>query len=465
MDPVLPPCTSEVRQFFGALSETLMASMKPAVGSAGNRSVPVLRLPRRVAQLGGTTTSADCLVALCCLVQPGKLIRGPTIAEYEEAFARQIGVRHAYSFSAGRVGLYGVLRALGVGLGDEVLLQVPTHIVVANAVRYAGAKPVYVDCRLDTCNLDLEDAERKVTARTKAILLQHTFGVPVELDDALRLADRHGLYVIEDCVHSLGATYKGRQVGSFGHAAFFSTEETKIISSTMGGMVVTNDGELARKVARFRDHCAWPSRWLTIRYLLKFIAYYFLTKPYVHWLARALYDLLGRRQPLSRPTSREEILGLQPPDYEKRLSNAQAILALRQLRRLKQNLEHRRATARAYREFLSRRGVDLPWECADANAAYVRYPVMVSDRQAALKMVAPYAVLGTWFTSVLEEALSPACGNYEKGSCPRAEFAAEHLVNLPTHPRVSQQDVIRIAMAIENQVLHIPGNSVELTPS
>jgi dTDP-4-amino-4,6-dideoxygalactose transaminase len=410
-------------------------------------------VPRLVALLGGTTTLADCLVALRYLAAPRQLVRGPVIREYEQAFAQQIGVRYAYSFSSGRVGLYGLLHGLGVGPGDEVLLQVPTHIVVPNAIRYVGARPVYVDCRRDTYNMDLEQAERRITPRTKVLLLQHTFGIPSDLDAALDLARRYGLEVIEDCVHALGATYDGRQVGSFGRAAFFSTEETKTISSTMGGMVVTDDPDLAARMQTFQASCAWPSASLTTRYVLKLVLYHLLTEPYVHPYVRRLYELLGRRNPLPRPTTREEVQGGRPTSYEQRLSNAQAALALGQLRRLESNIAHRREVTNRYRKRLSEKGIDVPQPPAKAEPAFVRYPVWVQDREAAMRMVAPYALLGTWFTSVLEEAVSPAHGDYEMGSCPQAEAAAKYLVNLPTHPRISAQDVEKIASAIVKTAL------------
>ena len=403
---------------------------------------------RRVAQLGGTTTLADGLVALRSLADPRQMVRGPAIAEYERAFAREIGVRYAYSFSSGRVGLYALLHVLGVGPGDEVLLPVPTHIVVPNAVRYTGARPVYVDCRLDTYNMDLEQAERRITPRTKVLVLQHTFGIPADLDAALALAGRHGLELIEDCVHALGARYDGRPVGSFGRAAFFSTEETKTISSTMGGMVATDDPELAARVRAFQARCAWPSAWLTARYILKFLVYYLLTEPHAHRYTRVLYERLGRPRPLPRPTTSEELRGARPANYEQRLSNAQAALALRQLGRLDNNLAHRRAVAEAYGARLSEWGIDGPRPPAKAEPAFVRYPLWVEDRAAAMRLAAPHAVLGDWFTSVLEEAISPAHGDYQLGSCPRAEAAATHLVNLPTHPRVSARDVEAIASTV-----------------
>ena len=403
---------------------------------------------RRVALIGGTTAFADCLVALRYLADPRQLVQGTAIAEYEQAFAQQIGVRYAYSFCHGRVGLYGLLRALGIGPGDEVLLQVPTHIVVSNAIRYTGAQPVYADCQLDTYNMDLEYAEQRITPRTKALVLQHTFGIPVDLDAALELTRRHGLDLIEDCVHALGATYNGRPVGSFGRAAFFSSEETKTISTTMGGMVVTDDSQLAERIQAFQQSCACPSAWQAARYVLKLVLYHGMTEPHLHLYTRAIYEFFGKRNPLPQPTTDEETRGVRPTNYELRLSNAQAALGLRQLQRLESNLVHRSTTARKYSKLLSEAGFNVPHPPVWAEPAYVRYPVWVEDPAATARAVGPHATLGTWFSSVLEEADSPACGDYEMGSCPRAEEAAKHLINLPTNPRVSPQDVETIVSAV-----------------
>jgi perosamine synthetase len=411
------------------------------VGNSIIRGLSASARRRCLATLGGTTTLADCLVALRYLADPRALIKGPAIAEYEQAFARQIGVRHAYSFSAGRVGLSSLLQALAIGADDEVLLQVPTHMVVANAIRYTGARPVYVDCHLDTYGIDLDEAERLITPRTKALLIQHTFGIPTDLDAALDLANRHGLELIEDCVHALGAEYDGRQVGSFGRTAFFSTEETKTISTTMGGMAVTDDDEVAASIEAFQASCSWPAPSTTARHLLELVLYHIVFEPHLHRYVRELYELAGERNPLPGPTTSEEARGLRPPSYERRLSNAQAALGLRQLRSLDANVAHRRAVSDQYTARLSKLGVRTFEAPAKADPALVRYPVRVRNRTATLRAVAPHAALGTWFTSVLQESLSPTYGDYVEGSCPRAESAAKQLVNLPTNPRVTERDV------------------------
>ncbi len=407
---------------------------------------------RRVALLDGTTTWSDCIVALTYLVNSRRLVRGAAIERYERAFAKLVGTRHAISFASARIGFYGVLRALGVGRGDEVLLPVPTHIVVANAVRYTGAEPVYVDSEPDTYGIDLKLAEQRVSPRTKVLLLQHTFGIPTDIDAALSLARRHGILVVEDCVHALGATYDDRAVGSFGIAGFFSTEETKTISTTMGGMVVTDGDELAERLRSFQQTCAWPSVSLTRRYLAKLVLYHLVTQPRVHGYTRWLYTRLGRRNPLPGPTSEIDRRGGRPPDYEQRLSNAQAALGMRQLRRLDANVAHRRRVAQAYRTQLSEIGLAPPSSPSKAAPALVRYPVWVEDREAVLQAVSPRVGLGTWFTSVLEEADSPEYGSYEAGSCPVAEAIATHLINLPTHQRVTPEDVDSMVSALASAV-------------
>jgi dTDP-4-amino-4,6-dideoxygalactose transaminase len=438
----------------GSRTEARPLDVEDGLGRGGLAS----QLPRRLALLGGTTRWADCVEALSYLWRPTQLVQGVKIKEYEDAFAATVGVKHAIGFASGRISLYELLRALGIGEGAEVLLSVPTHIVVANAIRFTGARPIYVDCRLEDYNIDFADAERRITPRSRVLLLQHTFGVPVEMDAAVAFARRHNLVVIEDCVHALGARYDGRQVGTFGRAAFFSTEETKTISTVMGGMAVTNDADLASRMRTFQASCSLPGVSLSARYLTKFLVYYLLTEPRVHRFARLAYERLGRRNPLPVPTTLEERRGQRPRDHERQLSNGQAAVGLSQLRGLQANLEHRELVANAYEKYLSRCGLRLARAPAKAQPAFVRYPVWVEDRPSVIRSLARHAVVGTWFTSVLEEAEPPEAVGYVPGSCPNAEQAARHLINLPTHPRVSERDVRMLTAALAKTVSTTPSS-------
>lgn len=399
---------------------------------------------RLIALLGGTTSWGDFVSASRYLLWPNALVHGSALTAYEDEFAARVGRRWGFSFLAGRVGLYGILKALGVGPGDEVLLQVPTHVVVANAIRYVGARPVFVDCSLDTFNIDLDEAEKRVTPRTRAIVVQHTFGIPVDMDRVAALSERHNIAVVEDCVHALGASYAGGPVGSFGHASFFSTEETKTISTTMGGMAVTDDPDLADRLRKFQVGCANPPTSLVARYVLKLAAYHLLTEPHLHRLTRAAYEGFGRRNPLPGPTVAAERAGRRPARYARRLGNAQAALGLRQLRRLDRNIAHRSRISQIYRSRLSDAGIVGVRPPELAEPVFVRYPIWVADRTEAVKRLRPRAVAGTWFNSILGESSDPANVGYELGSCPRAEAAAQHLVNLPTHGRVSVGDAERL---------------------
>jgi perosamine synthetase len=334
-----------------------------------------------------------------------------------------------------------------VGPGDEVLIPVPTHVVVPNAVRYLGARPVYVDCLPASVNIDLEDARRKLSPRTRALVLQHTFGVPAEIDDALALADEAGIAVIEDCVHALGATWHGRPVGGFGRSAIFSTEETKVISTTIGGALTTNDASLARRVRELREGCSWPSGRQQSQWMAKLLTYHLLTHRAIHGPARDLYERIGKRHPLSHPVAPEESEGDRPLGYLRRMGAAQAQLATRQLARLEANVGHRRWAAARYADRLEGAGWRQQIPSA-SEPSFLRYPVLVADREAAVSALRGIVVPGTWFTSVLEEATDPVVAGYRPGSCPVAEAFTRQLLNLPTHPRVSAGDIDAIAAAV-----------------
>jgi len=441
----------------------MRTAWKPPGSASRARRPRRLRPPRRVALVGGPTSTGDVLRAAGCLLTPGRLLDGPSIRTYEEAFARAVGTRYAFSFDGGRVALYAILQALGIGEGDEVLLQVPTHVVVANAIRYTGARPVFVDCHPPTCNTDLASAKARASPQTRAIVVQHTFGVATDLDPLMEWAGGNDIEVIEDCVHALGSRYRGRMLGSFGRAAIFSTEETKTISTTVGGMAVTDDPDLAAHLQRFQRTCAWPSVRLTLRRLTKLIVNHLFTEPRVHPYTRLVYEIFGRRNPLPGPLRPEERVGGRPEPYAVRLSNAQAQLGLRQLRRLHRNLAHREAISAAYDARLTALGFTGPRPMVGDWPPCVRFPVFVGDTRAVARAVAPHAVVGRWFSSVLEGAVDPAYGGYETGSCPRAEAVAGHLANLPTHERVTLDDVEAVvrAIAASAEPIAVPGMDVQ----
>jgi perosamine synthetase len=194
---------------------------------------------------------------------------GTYINRFETGFADFCRAEHAIACCNGTVALHLALLAIGVASGDEVIVPTLTFVATANAVTYCGARPVFVDSEPEIWTLDPSLIEAKITARTKAIIAVHLFGHPVDMDPVLSIARRHGLLVVEDAAEAHGAEYKGQRVGSLADIAIFSFYGNKIITSGDGGMVVTNDAVLARKVHQLKYHGADPTR----RYWFPIVGY------------------------------------------------------------------------------------------------------------------------------------------------------------------------------------------------
>ena len=160
--------------------------------------------------------------------------------------SRQTGDR--FYFFKGRVALYAILKSMGITTGDEIILPGFTCVVVANAILYLGARPVYVDIDPSTYNIDAEKIGEKITDKTKAIIAQHTFGIPADMNKITAIAKENSLYVIEDSCHAVGSRYMGREVGTFGDAAFFSSQWSKPLTTGLGGWAVINNGLLLQNM-------------------------------------------------------------------------------------------------------------------------------------------------------------------------------------------------------------------------
>jgi perosamine synthetase len=189
---------------------------------------------------------------LDCLDSTWISSKGEYIERFEAAFRDFCGAEHSIATNNGTTALHLALAALGIGPGDEVLVPTLTYIASANAVRYCGATPVFVDCDPATWNIDLADAELRVTSRTRAIMPVHLFGQPVDLNAVQNLAQKHGLRIVEDAAEAHGATFGDRCVGAIGDVGTFSFYGNKIITTGEGGMVVTNDAKIAELALMLR---------------------------------------------------------------------------------------------------------------------------------------------------------------------------------------------------------------------
>jgi len=360
---------------------------------------------------------------------------------HERAFAETLGAGYAFSFWKGRVALYAILKALGVGQGDEVILPGYTCVMNVNPICYLGAKPVYVDIEPATYNLDPARIEERLTPKTRVIIAQHTYGYPAAMEEISAVAHRHGTVVIEDCCLAYGSKYKGQVVSSLGAAGYFSSQWNKPYTTGLGGMMVTSDHQLAAKVADLRRQgLIKPSLKETALLAAELAAYRTLVYPRTTALAANLFRWLTKKGLVVGSSQTGEYVPRMADDFFKGMSRVQTRAGLRQVRRTEGMTAHRRRMAQLYRELLAARGWPDPPIPPHLDPVLVRYPVRVADKQRALAE-APYhfVELGSWFECPLHPIETPLRAyDYEPGMCPVAEQACREVVNLPMHPRADR---------------------------
>ena len=197
---------------------------------------------------------AEEAAAAAAAVESGWVAQGPRVAEFERAFAASVGVGHGVAVSSCTAALHLALVAAGIGRGDEVVVPSLSFIATANAARYVGARPVFADVDAVTLNLTPETVQPVLTDRTRAVILVDQCGVPADLDAMRKLCDVRGIAIVEDAACAVGAEYRGRPVGASADVAAFSFHPRKLLTTGEGGMIVTQDGELAARLRRLREH-------------------------------------------------------------------------------------------------------------------------------------------------------------------------------------------------------------------
>ena len=191
--------------------------------------------------------------AVSNVLRSGMIAEGAQVAKFEEGFAEYIGVEHAVAVNSGTAALHAALLAHGIGAGDEVITTSFTFIATANSILFTGAKPVFADIEADTFNIDTNEILDKITSKTRALMPVHLYGHPAEMKAIMEIAEDHNLIVIEDACQAHGATYSGKKVGSFGTGGF-SFYPTKNMTTSEGGMITTDDKEVADRARMLRSH-------------------------------------------------------------------------------------------------------------------------------------------------------------------------------------------------------------------
>jgi perosamine synthetase len=336
---------------------------------------------------------------------------GKYINEFETSFASWLGVKHALACCNGTVGLHLPLLAFGIKEGDEVLVPSLTYIATANAVRYCGATPVFVDCLPDTWNIDPIDMEKKINPNTKGVIPVHLYGNPCDMDAIMSIAKKHNLFILEDAAECHGAEYKGKKTGTFGAAGVFSFFGNKIITTGEGGMVVTDDDELAYHMRLLKGQGMDPNH----RY----------------WFVETGYNY--------------------------RMTNIEAAIGLAQLENVDDHLAARRRVAHWYNElFGGMQDYFMPQKVTDgSNCVWWMYSILLTEKSKVSRdsLIKVLEVDGIETRPLFYPMHIMPPFFDKRAQCPIAENIAVRGINLPTHALLSHDDVEYIVSRLKHHVI------------
>ncbi|MBI4160181.1 aminotransferase class V-fold PLP-dependent enzyme [Candidatus Wolfebacteria bacterium] len=385
---------------------------------------------------------------------PGMGVNGDAAARFTEEFKTYIGARHVFLFDSGRTSLYAIVKALDLKEDDEVLVQALTCTAAVNPILWVGAKPVYVDIEAETYNMDPRDLLRKISPRSKAVIIQHTFGIPANLDEILLIAKNHNLFVIEDVAHALGGEYRDKRLGTFGDAAVFSFGRYKIISSVFGGAAVVQNEKIAKRLSELYDGLPFPSRFWIFEQLFHPVLLALVKPLYnIFSIGKALVIIARKLKLISLSVYTEEKQGGRPGFGPSKMPNALAILGRNQFRKLEAFNRHREELAACYqKELRNIQGITLPRAPTGSRPIFLNFPITLPDDSTALNLIGAGRreegiYLENW---PAKKVIGPRGTNLDKlmyvsGSCPVAESVAPRVVTLPTNPNTTREDALHVA--------------------
>jgi perosamine synthetase len=347
---------------------------------------------------------------ILAVLRSGWLTSGQLVNRFEEQFADFVGAEYAVALNSCTAALHSILLALGIAQGDEVIVPTNTFVATANAVLYTGAQPVFADSDPETFNIDPGDIERKISKKTKAVIVVHLCGNPCDMNAILKIAEENDLIVIEDCAHSLGAKYKGRNCGTFGIAAAFSFYPTKIITTGEGGMVVTNDHELADKIKVIRNH------------------------------GRASYG----------PAKITDL------GFNYRMTEINAVIGISQLAYIYEYIDNRNRIAKQYNEKIAKIEWLTPQKVREENlSSYYAYNVKVEESapvtrdELIIKLKEKGIETSILYVPIHLQPYYTGRFGFKRGSYPIAELLGKTTIALPIYNCMSMDDAIYVMDTLE----------------
>lgn len=361
--------------------------------------------------------------AVIKVLKGDNLTTGPAIQEFEQAVADYVGAKYAVAFSNGTAALHGACFAAGIGAGDEVITTPMTFAASANSVLYLGGKPVFADIDEQTYNIQPRAIESLITSRTKAIIPVDFTGQPAEYDEIISIAKKHNLIVIEDAAHAIGATYKGRKIGSISDMTMFSFHPVKHITTGEGGIITTNNKEYFEKLLKFRSHGITREKEKLNEY-------------HGPWY----YEM--------------QLLG-----YNYRMTDIQAALGTSQLKKIDKFINLRRKYAAMYNEaFKDMDEIITPFQHENGESSWHLYIIRlhldkltVSRREIFEALQEQNIGVNVHYIPVYLHPYYQQLG-YRKGICPNAEKLYEEMITLPLFPAMSIEDVNSVIEAVKKVI-------------
>lgn len=357
-------------------------------------------------------------------LKSGWLTMGPKVVALEKQIAAYTGAKHAVCVNSCTAALHLSLLALGIGKGDEVITTPFTFAATANMIVNTGAKPVFVDIRKDTYNIDPRRIEKAITPRTRAILPVHYAGQPCEMDAIMKIASKHDLPIIEDAAHAIGAEYKGKKIGVIGKLTCFSFYVTKNMTTGEGGAITTDDAECAARLRSLRLHGLSSDAWT--RYSAQGNWYY----------------------------------EIEDSGWKYNMTDISAALGIHQLKKLDGFVADRRRLAALYNKAFGKiKGLITPYEAPDMKHVYHLYPLLLESfpRDIFIKEMSRRGIsCSVHFIPLHLHPFYRKKFRTKKGDFPNTEWVYEREVSLPLYPKMTEKDVSDVASAVK-EVLQTRG--------
>lgn len=398
--------------------------------------------------LSPNTEKDDVILAESIL--SGKALNKGALDALKGHFKALYGVSHVSLFNSGRSSLLAILSALNAPRESQIAIQGFTCNAVVNPILKAGCKPLYIDID-DDLNMDPSDLDRKITHECKAVIVQHTFGHPAQIEKIKEICQKHNLILIEDSAHRLGE----RKL--IGDVAFFSFGRDKMISSVFGGAVITNNQQIGLAVDEFWEKSKDAKKEWTDNQLRHPILFERYVLPFYNFftLGRRILSLAFKLNKLDKAVEKIECRGYWNENYPAKLPAELAMLANNQLNKLERYNNHRRELSQYYYSALaSHLQIGLPFiESRKKGYPFMRFPIIVKDREVVLnkfKKRGIYLEDGWGGKNIVPCATDVEAMHYNEGMCPRAEKVAKQIVNLPTHINTSKKDAEKIIQILCN---------------